>query len=429
MMPQVETAMITLLQIIIPAAVSQRHLHRWFVIFTYQPAGGIGVHSFPITIDSSPATRSTRGGNGSGGPYNWTDMVLVPGGSLTTAQREAIGSLTYDCGVTVEMGYSGGGSGAYMHYVARSLKDIYGFSNAFITYHDWYSKDTDVLGMINPNLDAYLPVLFSVWDGGSGEHAIICDGYGYQGTTMYHHINMGWGGSEDAWYNIPAISDFIVVDSVTYNIYTSGTGEIISGRVTSSGTPISSATVTAAGPGGPYTDTTDAKGIYALVKVGSNSTYTIHVSKSGYAFDDQIVTTGTSANGARPCGNKWGINFEPNDAAPLPPTPGISVDFEAGTSEGWNFFDVIGDIAASSTVDLNDLDVLAQHWLATGCDDVNQWCAGADIDASSDVTFIDYALLANDWFKAGGQECAAADYLRNRAGFRRDNYRRYLQGA
>ena len=163
--------------------------------FQYQPTGGIGVHSFPITINGSPTTASTRGGNGSGGAYNWNDMMLVPGGSLTTAQREAIGSLTYDCGVTVEMGYSSGGSGAYMHYVARSLKDIYGFSNAFITYHDWYSKDTDILGMINPNLDASLPVLFSVWDGGNGEHAIICDGYGYQGTTMYHHINMGWGGS------------------------------------------------------------------------------------------------------------------------------------------------------------------------------------------------------------------------------------------
>ena len=194
-----------------------------------------------------------------------------------------------------------------------------------------------------------------------------------------------------------------MVDSVTYNIYTSGTGEIISGRVTNSGAAISGATVTATGTGGPYTDTTDATGIYALTKVGSNSTYTIHVSKSGYNFDDQIVTTGTSSNGSRPCGNKWGINFEPNNAGPLPPTPGISVDFEAGTSAGWSFYDLAGDIDKNLIVDLNDLNILAQHWLNSSCNDANQWCAGADIDQSSDVTFVDYALLANDWTKQAAQ--------------------------
>ena len=142
-----------------------------------------------------------------------------------------------------------------------------------------------MLGMINPNLDAGLPVLFSVWDQGNSEHAIVCDGYGYQSSTMYHHINMGWGGSDDAWYNIPDISYFSVVDSITYNIYTTGTGEIISGRVTDgSGSPLSDITVTATGPGGPFTATTNSRGIYALAKVQSNSTYTVSVSESGCTF-------------------------------------------------------------------------------------------------------------------------------------------------
>ena len=65
-------------------------------------------------------------------------------------------------------------------------------------------------------------------------HEIVCDGYGYNGSTLYHHLNLGWSGVDTAWYNLPNIGtpyDFNVVTSCTYNVYPSGTGEIISGRV------------------------------------------------------------------------------------------------------------------------------------------------------------------------------------------------------
>ena len=57
--------------------------------------------------------------------------------------------------------------------------------------------------MVNPNLDAGYPVLFGIT--GAGGHAIVCDGYGYNPSTMYHHLNMGWSGNDDAWYNLPTI--------------------------------------------------------------------------------------------------------------------------------------------------------------------------------------------------------------------------------
>ena len=304
--------------------------------FQYQPAGGIGVHTFQITVNGSPQNANTRGGNGSGGAYNWTDMVLVPGSGITTAQRQQIGALTYDCGVTVNMGYSAGGSGAYQHNVRTALKTIYGYSNALITYHDWYGKDAGMLGMINPNLDAGYPILFSVWDQGNAEHSIVCDGYGYNGSTMYHHINMGWGGSDDAWYNIPDISYFSVIDSITYNVYTSGTGEIISGRVTSSsGEPVNGATVTATGPGGPYTRTTNSQGIYAFAKVQANSTYTISVTATNCTFTNQNVTTGTSVEGQLTSGNKWAIDFAGTCIVPPPPTP-PSITYPTSSSS-WDF--------------------------------------------------------------------------------------------
>jgi hypothetical protein len=65
-------------------------------------------------------------------------------------------------------------------------------------------------------------------------HAVLCDGYGYNYSTLYHHLNMGWNGIDDAWYNLPVIdadTGFNAITSCLYNIYTSGSGEIISGRV------------------------------------------------------------------------------------------------------------------------------------------------------------------------------------------------------
>lgn len=82
----------------------------------------------------------------------------------------------------------------------------------------------------------------------------------------------------------------------------------------------------------------------------------------------------------------------------------ITVDFFAGTSAGWSFQGIDGDIARNNAVDWSDLAILAQHWLNEGCADANNWCARADIDQSSGVAFDDYALLATGWGKQAGSK-------------------------
>jgi hypothetical protein len=72
--------------------------------------------------------------------------------------------------------------------------------------------------------------------------------------------------------------------------------------VDSSNNPVSGATVTAASGGGTVTATTDAKGIYALVGLASNTAYTISFS-SGQA--SLTVTTGQSGSSSTATGNVW----------------------------------------------------------------------------------------------------------------------------
>jgi len=176
-----------------------------------------------------------------------------------------------------------------------------------------------LLDMVNTNLDYGHPVMLGLDPG----HAILADGYGYyiqplppHPKTLYHHLNMGWAGLDDAWYNF--YSDmppgFGGVWQCIYNIFVSGDDEIISGRVTDiNGNAVEDATVTAEAGVWPYTwsTTTNDRGIYALAHLPSNTAYTISAAKAGFVFGDKNHTTGKSTNGPATTGNIWGVDFVP----------------------------------------------------------------------------------------------------------------------
>ncbi len=281
------------------------------------PTTGVGTASFQIKIDGNKRSRSLRGGDGNGGAYSWSDMTLVPSWSTPDAQRQAIGALTADAGVSVKMQYTASSSGAFMSDAKAQLKSTFMYNNAIYGRNNAATNiGTSLNGMVNPNLDAGYPVLFGISDTNNAGHAIVCDGYGYNLGTLYHHLNLGWGGTSDAWYALPVIDTgvgytFTSIEECVYNVYTVGAGEIISGRVTdSAGSPLTNATVTAVrSGGGTYTTNTNVRGIYAFPKIPANSTYTLSVSSGGYNFTNQTVTTGLSTDNLASSGNRWGVDF------------------------------------------------------------------------------------------------------------------------
>ena len=145
----------------------------------------------------------------------------------------------------------------------------------------------------------------------------MCDGYGYSSSTLFHHVNTGWGGDDDIWYALPEINttdgngDYNMVEACIYNIYTNGSGQIISGRVTDpAGAPVAGATVTAQrNGGGTYTAMTDTNGIYALAGIPKASTCALTVNNAGESSATGNYSTGTSVYNKLPSGNVWGANF------------------------------------------------------------------------------------------------------------------------
>ncbi len=305
--------------------------------FWQYPVTGVGTASFEITVGGWPQLRSLRGGgNGTGGAYDWSNMANSPS---TLTHRQAVGALCHDAGVAVNMDYAYVVSTSDTLDAASALVATFKYSNAVKGYNSSDTIGTGLTGMLNPNLDAGCPVLLGII-GTPGGHAVVCDGYGYSGTTLYHHLNLGWSGSNTAWYSLPTIDTssvtFTSVYKAVYNVWTSGTGEIVSGRITNSAgtTPISGVTVTATRTGGgTYTATTNSNGIYALAKIPASSQYAVSASKTGYYFETQNVTTGKSTDNAATSGNKWAINFTDafqttpiiSTTSPLP--PGVRGEF------------------------------------------------------------------------------------------------------
>ncbi len=250
--------------------------------------------------------------------YVWSDMPLQPDSSITLTERQAIGALCYHAAESVNTTYSSTGSSASPSDAKQALQDTFYYSNSIFGWNNNNNIGVWLNWMVNPNLDAGYPVILSVGGSGVG-HAVVCDGYGYNVSTLYHHLNMGWSGNDNAWYNLPVIDatyTYNSVDGCIYNIYTTGSGEIISGRVVDmAGFGISGVSITATG-GGTYYATTNAQGIYALVNVPSNTSFTVSASKPPHAFTNQNTSTGMSSDWSSTSGNAWGVNFTSQSSTP-----------------------------------------------------------------------------------------------------------------
>ena len=152
-----------------------------------------------------------------GGYYDWSNMPVNPSSGTTFAQREAIGKLTYDCGVAVGMAYSNKSSSASMEDAKKTMKNTFGYYSAdyklwpvLVTFHNLVTND----------LQLARPVLLGIT--GKKGHAIVADGYGFSSGALYYHLNMGWGGQDDLWYNLPTVTtsyySYNVIQDLIYNI-------------------------------------------------------------------------------------------------------------------------------------------------------------------------------------------------------------------
>lgn len=234
----------------------------------------------PVTkdcfVDDQPMSRTSYGGT-----YDWANIPLEPNGAdadaMTATQLQAIGKLCYDAGVSVRMNWGYSGSGTFAALAGEALRDVFGYGSAYSSdCEDGSDPDSPLFSAnishkVLSNLGGGFPVIFGI--SGSYDHAVVGDGYGYNDGNLYVHLNMGWDGSDDVWYNLPEIGNaYSSIEDIVYNIIPGG-GDgkaVLSGRVTlPSRAPAGAANVAIYAVGGadePVTNVVaNAYGVYGVV--------------------------------------------------------------------------------------------------------------------------------------------------------------------
>jgi hypothetical protein len=295
------------------------------------PESSVPQTTFSCKVDGTATSLTLFGG-----PYAWQAMPFVPDSLTPTAQRDAISTLTRDVGVAVHMRYAPSVSDTHTPLLAAAFTNTFGYASACVISDYESGVDGHLPNAVLANLDAGFPVGLSI-KGSSGGHAVVGDGYGFSGGLLYVHLNMGWSGNDDVWYNLPVFDttyySFSILRSIVYNVFPEWPGaEIISGRATdASGAPLPGIDVVPSRIGGGVLlapTITDANGIYSLAVPspvgGAGDTWRIVAYDGGMTLTQTVAvaasvsthytyneTAGTYSDppGDGTVGNRWGVDF------------------------------------------------------------------------------------------------------------------------
>ena len=169
------------------------------------PTKGIGSKNYDITY-TTPAKTINFAANFAATTYDWDNMVDHYYDLETTAQKAAVATLMYHCGVAVDMQYdrfSAGGSSAQTGKSATALVNNFGYDRGIAVQLRDYMTTDDWEAIIYDELKALRPIIYagqSTVEGAKGGHAFVMDGYKQSDNT--YHINWGWGGYCDGYFTI-----------------------------------------------------------------------------------------------------------------------------------------------------------------------------------------------------------------------------------
>ncbi len=165
------------------------------------PYKGTGSHSY---YHSTFGTQYANFGNT---VYDWDNMPDNCTSSSSTAEKTAVATLMYHCGVSVDMNYgpaTTGGSGAYSEDVPTALKNYFSYSSSTSIAYKWSYTSTQWIDLLKSELNASRPLYYSGADlSVNSGHAFVCDGYD---EYDFFHFNWGWSGYCDAYYQIGALN-------------------------------------------------------------------------------------------------------------------------------------------------------------------------------------------------------------------------------
>jgi hypothetical protein len=169
-------------------------------------AQAMNYYNWPVTgTGSHTYTTATHGitlsADFSSTTYDWSNMTDTYSASSTTAQKSAVSTLMYHCGVATDMNYDTS-SGTSSSKAGIGLKTYFGYdTNIQQNMRDYYSR-TEWVNILKSELDQARPLLYSGSSSSAG-HMFVCDGYD---ANELFHFNWGWSGMSNGYFEITALN-------------------------------------------------------------------------------------------------------------------------------------------------------------------------------------------------------------------------------
>ena len=145
------------------------------------PTTGWGTHSY----SNAGLTLSADFGNTT---YDWEHMPDSLTENSSEAEIEAVATLLYHCGVSLEMRYGPNGSLANTGDVINALRRYFNYTRQIHKEKKSDYSNEEWSSLLMNSLDLSRPVQYVGY--GSGGHSFVCDGYDSNGLF---HFNWGWG--------------------------------------------------------------------------------------------------------------------------------------------------------------------------------------------------------------------------------------------
>ena len=166
------------------------------------PEQGVGSHSY------THSEYGVQHANFGATTYQWDQMPIE-----IYSHNDAVATLMYHCGVSVNMNYGPGGSGAQSQDVEYACRSFFGYCGAKFRQKSEYGEE-EWIALIKDELDLSHPFYYSGSSESAG-HAFVCDGYD---SNDLIHFNFGWSGAGDSYCSLYDVNGYNQGQAAVFNM-------------------------------------------------------------------------------------------------------------------------------------------------------------------------------------------------------------------
>ncbi len=159
------------------------------------PRKGTGSYSYTDNYGSSTGTYSVNFEE----KYNNWSLILDKYKDVESneSQRKELGRLAFHAATSINMDYEYNGSTSNINRIPNAAKNYFRYISEYKT-----KSESDFWEILDANLHQGIPAQFAIYTSSGAGHAVVGDGIKYVGDEKYYHLNMGWWGNVNAWYQI-----------------------------------------------------------------------------------------------------------------------------------------------------------------------------------------------------------------------------------